>query len=569
MTHSAGRWRAMILGTAAYMSPEQARGKTVDRRADIWAFGCVLYEMLTGRQTFEGESVSDTLAAILKTRARLDGACRRRRPPPGRAHPALPAQGSGFSGCAMRATRASSWTKSSPVPRPRAHCNARRVGAPPAANLACRRGAAGDRAARRRLTLGRMSRHDVERTSIRFMVTAPPETRLPDQTDAFVISPDGRALAFVAVDSSGSRGLWIRELTSLAARPLPGTDNASGPFWSPDSRSIAFFADGEAEEGRAGRRLWRCCAMHPIRAAAAGARGERSSSPRPRRVALQPSPPRAAASSEVLGPDPERHETSVRFPLLLPDGRRFLFVPLPRRDGSLEVHLGDLESKQRWPITRASAVPAWAAPGYLILVQNDLLQAQKFDVEAHRLSGEPVPLGDAPIVLGYDGGPAVSVSGQRSPRPVLSAILANTRMLWLDRSGRTLSEVPLPTGRWEDVQISPDGQRAAVLRRISASQTDVWLVDLARGVASRLHAVDPLRPAVVVPGRPPITPPAQPRRTGRSVRPKRRRRRRGAALQLPGPIQERLSMDEGRPLHRLHVPRSADRLGCLASAARR
>jgi hypothetical protein len=423
------------------MSPEQTRGKTVDRRADIWAFGCLLYEMLTGRQTFEGESVSDTLAAILKTEPdwtalpaatprRLVALIRRCL----RKDPTLRLRDAGDARIELDEVIAGA-PDLEPTATPAASARRPRlIWLAAAGLLAIALLAAG-------WTLGRMSRHDVERTSIRFMVTAPPETRLPDQTDAFVISPDGKALAFVAVDSSGSRGLWIRELTSLAARPLPGTDNASGPFWSPDSRSIAFFADGKLKKVALAGGSRRCCAMHLIRAAAAGARGERSL--RPGRDGSLFSVSAAGGSvKEVLGPDFERHETSVRFRA---SSRR---QALPVRAAAASRRkvskcTSATSSRSSAGRSRERAPFRVAAPGYLILVQNDLLQAQKFDVEAHRLSGEPVPLGDAPIVLGYDGGPAVSVSDNgvlvRS-----SAILANTRMLWLDRSGRTRARFHFP-----------------------------------------------------------------------------------------------------------------------------
>ena len=232
----------MILGTAAYMSPEQARGKTVDKRADIWAFGAVLYEMLTGKRAFGGDDVQDTLAAVMRDEPEIGRACQpRSRPhsctfirrclhkdPRQRIHDIadvrLALEGA-FETAAPQATATSS-----------APARTRWRGWPHSPSPQC----------------SRPSCLPFPRCGIlrETPPPAPPETRLEIVTPAtdrrprpFALSPDGRQIVFVASGDGASR-LWLRSLATTTAQPLAGTEGATYPFWAPDSRSIGFFAGG-------------------------------------------------------------------------------------------------------------------------------------------------------------------------------------------------------------------------------------------------------------------------------------------------------------------------------------
>ena len=238
-----GTREGMILGTAAYMSPEQARGLVVDRRADIWAFGCVLYEMLTGRRAFDGPTLTDTLAAVLEREP--DWAALPARTPP-----------------AIR--RLLRWCLQKD-PRNRLHDMAdgrlELADADRVESDADARRSSHDRVRLPWIVAGVLGialcgtaliairqfvRADPVGSAVQFAMEAPPRSTYADQFDGFALSPDGRFLVFsVVADGSSASSLWLRRLDSASAVPLAGTQDAKTPIWSPDSRSLAFFSNGK------------------------------------------------------------------------------------------------------------------------------------------------------------------------------------------------------------------------------------------------------------------------------------------------------------------------------------
>ena len=478
----------VILGTAAYMAPEQARGKTVDRRADIWAFGAVLYEMITGKRAFEGEEISDTLASVLKQDpdwtalpsdlpssiprvlrrclekdprkrlsaigdARLDLDERdefRRVEPPERATPArtrwiLPTVVVSAAAGAIAAWLA--WAPPSPAP-------------------------------------ALLSRFSV----------APPEnvTFYPDSTSA-VISPDGRLIALATGDAVGSTAtgdftsLWVRPLDSFKARALAGTEGGFIPFWSPDSRQIAFFTvdhklkkvtleTGRVEEicdaadGRGG--TWNRKGIIVFAANTAGPLLQ---------VAAAGGTPRPVTTL-----DSARGETGHRFPVFLPDGEHFLYAAVPPRAGAFDIFVGSITPSTHDLLLSAQTTPAISDAGYLLFVRKGSLVAQRFDAKRRTLSGEPVAIGESSAASGFTflAGPAVSVSTTNAL--ALIERLPNTNLVWLDQAGNQTSRVTLPAGRYQGLNLTRDARRAVLVRWTSPTIADLWIADLDRGGASRL-----------------------------------------------------------------------------------
>jgi len=473
----------MIVGTFQYMAPEQLEGGEADARSDLWAFGATVYEMATGKKAFEGHSQASLIASILREQPRPIAELQPLTPP-------------GLDRVVQRCLAKDPddrWQSA----RDLAHelqwiADAGSKAGVPAPVAARRR-------SRERLAWGvailavagtlaalmpQLLRPKVAARIVRFSVTAPENVTLSTDPISSAVSPDGRLLAFVAADSGGTSHIWIRPLESLAAQALEGTDNAGSPFWSPDSRSLGFFADAKLKKvpvgGGSSEVL--CDAPDP-RGGSWGKQGAIVFAP----VATGPLariPAEGGEPVEILRPDSTRRETALRWPEFLPDGKHFLFVALPARNGNFDVYLGSLDSKERKRILSSGAAPVHAGPGHLVFVRNGRLTAQRFDPRALKPVGDPVALGETPPASTGVGARVASASANG----VLihpAAGLPNTQLVWLDRSGKPQGTVPLPPGRYEGLSLSPDAQHVVVERRSSASTVDLWMVDLARSLATR------------------------------------------------------------------------------------
>uniref|UniRef100_A0A832I3P8 Dipeptidylpeptidase IV N-terminal domain-containing protein n=1 Tax=Eiseniibacteriota bacterium TaxID=2212470 RepID=A0A832I3P8_UNCEI len=318
----------------------------------------------------------------------------------------------------------------------------------------------------------------------RLMIPEPPHARLSGLIQSIAISPDGRTVAFVAADSAGTVRLWVRPLEAVIARPLPGTENGDLPFWSPDGRALGFFADGKLKRiGVEGGRAEVLADAPDPRGGAWGAGGDIVFAPHATGGLVRVSD-EGGAVSDVVRPDSAAGEVALRFPDFLPDGRHLTFVSLPRREGGFGIHVARLGDARRHLLMRADAAPVVAGADLFVTQVNERLIAQRFDARSGRLTGRPVNLGDAPLAVGHDGVRAASVS--RTGVLVHSAgRRSNTQLAWLDRMGRIVEWLPLPTGVWEDVSIAPDDRHALVSRRVNSSDKELWLVDLASGQATR------------------------------------------------------------------------------------
>ncbi len=470
----------VLLGTAAYMSPEQARGGAVDKRADIWAFGCVLYEMLTGKPAFQGETTSDVLAAVLKEEpdysripARVQfllRACLQKNPKE-RLHDIADTK------LLLRDAPETQPVKSSKWPWLVAAAFAMlaiAVFLVPIVHVREKpRQAAG---------------------LIRFQIPPPAKSRFGT---SIVLAPDGKRIAFDAPGPNGSTVLWVRSLDTLESEPLPGTEGFSGqPFWSPDSRFLAFGTHNKLEKiDVSGGFPQIVCDAHDVVLGGAWTSDgvilfARPSSGLSRVQAMGGIP------TPVTTNDRSRHESQTS-PSLLPDGRHFVYFRISTGSDSGEntgVYLGSLDAKpeeqQSKPLLKTpcqgvyAAAADGAANGHLLFLRDDSLMAQPFDTSRLALTGEPISLAQAVSSIRNIGQFTVSANGVLAYRAG-----GNRRQLtWFDRQGNILGvagDSGFENGP-ETLALSPDGRRVAISQRsLQSGKMDLWLGEAARNTATR------------------------------------------------------------------------------------
>jgi Tol biopolymer transport system component len=462
----------LILGTPAYMSPEQARGHAVDRRTDVWAFGSVLYELLSGRAAFTGETATDTLAGILE-----------REPDWGALPESIPRRVRDLLRRCLRKD-----------PRRRLHdiADARieledtqsEPGAGAPSSVAFGRERLLWSAAVVLLALIAAAAMMWNRPTL----TAP-ETRLEIATAptmdpvSLAISGDGRTLAFVATDDGRSR-LWLRRLDSGSARSLPGTDGAYYPFWSPDNRSVGFFADGKLK-----RIDLDTTSVQVLADASAGRGGTWNDEGiilfAPQAGPIFRIPASGGTPRQVTHPDEQR--LSHRFPWFLPDGQHFLYfvrpsVGIPDVRG---VYVGHIDGSEPRRLVDADVAGVLAGSERLLFVRQGTLFAQSFDTTRLALSGEPFPV--ASQVINNTAFGAAAVSASSSGLFVYRSGPAERRLFtWFDRTGRELGTVgDADTGDPSDPALSPDGRELVLSREVDENR-DLWVLDTLRGVPRRL-----------------------------------------------------------------------------------
>ena len=438
----------MILGTAAYMSPEQARGRAVDKRTDIWAFGCVLYEMLTGHAVFTGDTLSDTIAAILDRephwkalpehtpssvrrllRRCLEKDPKRRLPDIADARLEIDEAETTPSDA-----RDAGPTVSSSIARVRTR---ERVGWIIAAacltglvaTLAFNRAGSGDR-----------TPADIPSYSTSIVLPAGVSLWSGNPPGRFVLSPDGRRLAMVASDSTGRSMLWVRPLDSRVAQALGGTEGATYPFWSADSRFIAFLAQNKLKKiGVAGGEVVTLCDAS-FGSSGAWNRDDvilftpNGNSPL-YRVSASGGTPTQVTTLETASGDVQHS-----FPFFLPDGRHFLYFVVgsqASRTVPRGVYVGALDSKAPGKLIEPGGSNAKYANGYLIFLRNGALLAQPFDVGRLELGGTPVSLVDHVQTTGASasdvaGAFTVSETGVLAYQ---TGSLVRSQLTWFDRAG--------------------------------------------------------------------------------------------------------------------------------------
>ena len=480
----------MILGTAAYMSPEQAKGRPVDRRADIWAFGAVLYEMLTGRRAFAGDDVSEVLASVLarepdwtRLPAALSpalGTCIRRcldKNPGRRWH------------CASDLRIELEAIAAAPRRAPEAAVEAGLVVPARTRRFRLALVAAGSLAAgvlAAVLVMG--SQAPPEPQSVRFEISAPDKARFesglpgsgPAAFNAGSLSPDGRGIAFAARDETGQVLLWVRALDDVTARALPGTEGAGLPFWSPDSRAIAFFTPGKLKRiDPTGGPAQTICDAASGRGGAWNREGV---------IVFAPGNATPLLRVSASGGDPspvttlKPGEAGHRFPSFLPDGRRFLYLRELSDGDVTTVMVGSLDAGESTELMAADSPAVYASPGSVLFVRQGTLLARAFDATRLEFMGEPIPIAEQVTFDGSGRGFSVSDEGTLAYR--VGSNDARKHLTWVDRNGAVVQSVGIPA-LYQSPAISPDG-RSVALHRHEGTGGDIWVMDANGGKLSRL-----------------------------------------------------------------------------------
>jgi Tol biopolymer transport system component/predicted Ser/Thr protein kinase len=468
----------VIMGTAGYMSPEQASGKPVDRRADIWSFGAVLYEMLSGKRAFAGESASDILATVLKLDPDWD---------------ALPAS----APASIRKLIRRCLTKDRKQ-RLQAIGEARIVledpVAEPAVALPIRQRApwfaiapwiaAALFAAVAGVALWAPWRTPPEAQMVTTTIL-PPEGAAFDFSNSRnppAISPDGRRLVFGARSADGRLQLWVRSLNSRTAQPLAGTESARFAFWSPDSKSIGFFAGGKLKTINA-------AGSPPLTVANAPVGHGGSWSPEGI-IVFAPdegeSLQRILASGGTAVPATTLNTAegrSHRAPWFLPDGRHFLFENLLRGTNDISIQVASLDSKETKTVARASSNAVYA-DGRLLFLRENTLMAQPFDAKRLATTGDAVPVAEQ---IGQATGDAVGLFSAASTGLLTyqaGAGVGGTRLTWFDRSGKRAGTLG-DAGDYRTLEFSPDRKSLAASVVDASGNQDLWIYDVARGLRTR------------------------------------------------------------------------------------
>jgi serine/threonine protein kinase len=492
-----------IVGTFQYMAPEQLEGRDADARSDLWALGCVLYEMATGKRAFEGKSQASLIASIMGTEPA----------PISQVTPMAPAS-------LDRVVRACltkdpgdriqsahdvklelAWIAESrsqpgvPTPVARRRVSRERVAWGVAVSAVAVLG----------LALALAMRAKPVTLPVHAALQPPKGVLFSSSTDRplpLAISPDGSTIAFCARDGEGPDLLWVRSLGSDDARPLAGTEGAEGPFFSPDGRSLGFFARGALKrvdvaggpvvqlanglDPRGG--TWNRDGVILFTAASTGPVS------------------RIAADGGIPEPvttiDTTLSEATHRYPYFLPDGRHFLFLARRAGAGAGEkptIYAGELGSSQRIPVIEVASNVVYAS-GYVLYVRGGVLVAQRFDAEKLAVTGPAVPLVDNArmderfsrgVFAASANGVLVCMTGSEQTR---------TQLRWLDHTGKRMSDVGEPADYTYGgtPHIAPDGRSVALpIANRDRGTSDVWMVDLASGRRRKLTVDTDDHPAAI------------------------------------------------------------------------
>jgi Tol biopolymer transport system component len=495
ITSPAMTMRGVILGTAAYMSPEQAKGKPVDKRTDTWAFGCVLYEMLTGTKAFDGEDVTDTIVAVMS-----------KDPDWPRLHalPIPPATERLIRRCLVKDRRnrlpdiavarieideAANATVAAPAgaaaPPERSRGTMIGVGAVLLALVAA---ATGYMMAPRAPT----AVENLYRSSL--LVTENLSPRAP--SFRFAISPDGRRLAYAATTATtprdGSPTLWIRTLSGTSAASVAESDNAASPFWSPDSRFVAFFADGQLKRADiSGGPAVTICSFDQRSVNTSGSWNTGGVIVFRHRTVIARVNASGGEPQDITELDSATGETSHNFPFFLPDGKRFLFTAY-RGLAPLATYVGSIDGGKPTRLMDGGSNAQYARGMVLFMPGSDVgftettLMARPFDADRLAFTGAPVLVAERvlPNLTTVLGG-AFSVSSAGALVYQSAAALAGVRLAWSTRTGQQ-TPVINETASYRSLELSHDGRRVLVTPMDVGGRADAWMYALDRGTRTRL-----------------------------------------------------------------------------------
>ncbi len=475
-----------IVGTLQYMAPEQLEGKEADSRSDIFSFGVVLYEMVTGKKPFAGPSQASLIASIMKEEPR-----------------SVTDYQPDISPALVRVVKQclskdpdERWQNARDLLHQLKWINEGGSLAGIPAPVAARRKANMQIAwvltalfgvAAVILSILHFGQTKEAPRLARFAIEADPGIRSMNWP---VLSPDGSMLAFHAVDTSGRTKIWVRQMDALKAEPLAGTDGARRPFWSPDSKQLAFIRDGQLMKIAARGGPVQLIAKMPGDAAD-GSWGSKD-------VILMdgseidPIFKVKASGGLVSEAVPAKQDTNwagVAWPEFLPDGEHFLYLKLSfgAADGAKEGHnvmLGSLSGGEPESLFIANGKAMYDPSGYILAVDGQILSARKFDPDDPKNIGEPMPIAEV-MPVGMSGKADYSFSSNGTLVYAPSARTSGTELVWLDRSGRLIDTIA--TGKqFRDISLSPDGTRLVYGANDPVSGTDdIWTIDLNRRVSMR------------------------------------------------------------------------------------
>ena len=473
----------VILGTAAYMSPEQARGKPVDKKADIFAFGCVLYELLTAKKAFGGETVTDTLAKVLEgepswemlprslpsTIRFLLSRCLQKDPAKRLQHidgarilieealagavPVLP----------LGASRPSQWTRAMPW------------------------SIAGVAVLVAGLALWNLSSpSSTLQTAMGLVVTLPTNEQMANlDRPALTLSPDGTHLAYVAT-RNGTAQLYLHSLDEPEAQPIPGTEDASSPFFSPNGRWLGFFAEAKLKKVSVSGGV-------PVTLCDITSPGATASWTADETIVLRPHsgsglfqvPEGGGTPQPLTTLDSESGDSGHRSPQVLPGGKTVLYTIYSAANDSIAVK--SLETGDQRVVLEGARGARYVPSGHLVYVQAGTLMAVAFDLEHLEVTSEPIPILQGFMQIGgatsrgqltfSDTGTLVYVPADTSPGQART-------LVWVDRQG-AVQPLVAPPRTYAVLRLSPDGQCVAV-DLLTGTQVDIWVYDIRRETLTRL-----------------------------------------------------------------------------------
>lgn len=486
----------VIMGTVGYMSPEQVRGLPADNRSDIFSFGVILYEMLTGRQAFRGESVVETMHSVLKDdvpeldemNARVPPAldklmrrCLEKRPE----HRFHSAHDLGFALDALASPTSTSDSGLTTAVRTIDEGSARRE----SSRLSGAAWGAAGLFLVSTVILGALYFRRVEppRPTVRFTIEPPEKSEF----NGLALSPDGRQLAFTTVGAAGTTSLWVRSVDSLDSRQLAGTEGAAFPFWSPDSRTIGYFAGSKVRKIDAGGGPSQTLADATAdpRGGTWTADGTIIFSPATTSPLIRVSASGGPAT-ELTKLDAELGQTSHRWPSMMPDGRHFLYFARGTQAEKQGIYVGSADSPETKLLIAAPVTGAYVeaeGKGYLLFVRESTLVAQRFDVSSLTLSGDAAPLASGIFTVPGEVGPTAFSAFSASSGNLLyfNGSVPTTRLAWFDRAGKSLGDVTEP-GQYHEPSLSSTDNKVLFGGSDGAAPGDIYLQDLSRGSTTRL-----------------------------------------------------------------------------------
>ncbi len=475
--------QGMIVGTFQYMAPEQIEGRDADARSDIFAFGAVLYEMVTGRRAFEGKTTASMIAAILAADP----------PPISSVQPLSP--------IALEGTVKSCLAKDPDERLQTAHDVKLQL------KWIQERGSSSGLPVATRTTSQSMRWMGwlVAGVLLLLLVSAAawwlhsrptPQAMYfniaaPFPAASMALAPDGKTLALVTYsDQANKNVIWIYLIGGRNATVLPGTEGAAYPFWSPDGRSLGFFAQGKLKtiDVTAGRSP-RVLADAPFGRGGTWSRDGVILFASNVWTGLWRVPASGGTAVQITTPDPAQFQVSHRWPVFLPDGRHYIYLAC-NFSGYLDknfIVLGSLDSNEKRNIVNASTNAMYAEPGYLMFWRDNALVAQHFDLRSYSLSGEPHVLNDAVQYFPQVNFASFAVSG--------SVLVSQTgggkgaapsQLTWFDRAGKKLGTVG-PLALVANPKLSPDQRRVAVDQTdIDGRHVNPWIYEVSSSDSSRL-----------------------------------------------------------------------------------